>query len=82
MLLGSTRAKELFDDLPGTMASPKENMDNSNDISAKIVRWEGNTVIKKHAIRNHIFISGYVKNLNKYAKNGNALKGIENLSRR
>lgn len=77
-LCGLVGIKKFFDNSPGLIISSKGIQDNSSGVSAGLIPWEEVVGIGEYQIQKQKFISIQVKDPEKYANNGNALKRMAN----
>lgn len=77
-LCGLVGVKKCFDNSPGLVISSKGILDNSSGVSAGVIPWEEVVGIGEYQVQKQKFISIQVKDPEKYANYGNALKRMAN----
>lgn len=73
-LCGFIGLMKLFDSSPGLIISTEGIVDNSSGVSAGLISWSEVVGIGEYEIQNQKFISIQIKDPERYAVNGNAIK--------
>ncbi|WP_345841374.1 STM3941 family protein [Shewanella algae] len=77
-LCGLVGIKKLFDSSPGLVISSKGILDNSSGMSAGVIPWKDVAGVGEYQVKKQRFISILLKDPEKYANNGNALRIMAN----